>query len=161
MAKFTVGKGLNEYLEQLGNLEYQADGMAGQAIYEGAKIVADKIHANIASLPVQNGPVKNGVRRDPTQVEIDGMLQGLGIAKKQVDGGFINVKIGMDGYNAHVTDKYPKGHANAMVARTINAGSTWMNRHPFIDDAVRATKKQAEEAMKEKIEESIKETMHE
>lgn len=161
MAKFTVGKGLNEYLEQLGNLEYQADGMAGQAIFEGAKIVADKIHANIASLPVQNGPVKNGVRRDPTQVEIDGMLAGLGIAKKQVDGGFINVKIGMDGYNAHVTDKYPKGHANAMVARTINAGSTWMNRHPFIDDAVRATKKQAEEAMKEKIEESIKETMHE
>ena len=161
MAKFTVGKGLNEYLEQLGNLEYQADGMAGQAIFEGAKIVADKIHANIASLPVQNGPVKNGVRRDPTQVEIDGMLAGLGIAKKQVDGGFINVKIGMDGYNDHVTDKYPKGHANAMVARTINAGSTWMNRHPFIDDAVRATKKQAEEAMKEKIEESIKETMHE
>lgn len=161
MAKFTVGKGLNEYLEQLGNLEYQADGIAGQAIFEGAKIVADKIHANIASLPVQNGPVKNGVRRDPTQVEIDGMLAGLGIAKKQVDGGFINVKIGMDGYNAHVTDKYPKGHANAMVARTINAGSTWMNRHPFIDDAVRATKKQAEEAMKEKIEESIKETMHE
>ena len=161
MAKFTVGKGIDEYLTQLGNLEYQADGMAGQAIFEGAKIVADKIHANIASLPVQNGPVKNGVRRDPTQVEIDGMLAGLGIAKKQVDGGFINVKIGMDGYNAHVTDKYPKGHANAMVARTINAGSTWMNRHPFIDDAVRATKKQAEETMKEKIEESIKETMHE
>ena len=161
MAKFTVGKGLNEYLTQLGNLEYQADGMAGKAIFEGAKIVADKIHANIARLPVQNGPVKNGARRDPTQVEIDGMLAGLGIAKKQVDGGIINVKIGMDGYNAHVTDKYPKGHANAMVARTINAGSTWMNRHPFIDDAVRATKKQAEEAMKEKIEESIKETMHE
>ena len=161
MAKFTVGKGLDEYLTQLGNLEYQADGMAGQAIFEGAKIVADKIHANIASLPVQNGPVKNGVRRDPTQVEIDGMLAGLGIAKKQVDGGFINVKIGMDGYNTHVTEKYPKGHANAMVARTINAGSTWMNRHPFIDDAVMATKKQAEEAMKEKIEESIKETMHE
>lgn len=161
MAKLKVGNGLNKYLEQLGNLEYEADGMAGQAIFEGAKIVADKIRANIASLPVQDGPVKGGVRRDPTQVEIDGMLAGLGIARKQVDGSFINVKIGMDGYNTHVTEKYPKGHANAMVARTINAGSTWMNRHPFINDAVKATKKQAEEAMREKIEERIKETMHE
>ena len=159
MAKFKVGKGLTEYLEQLGNLSERADGLAGRAIFEGAKIVADQIHANIASLPVQNGPVKNGVRRDPTQVEIDGMLAGLGIAKKQVDGGFINVKIGMDGYNAHVTDKYPKGHANAMVARTINAGSTWMNRHPFINSAVNATKKKAEEAMKEVIENGIEETM--
>lgn len=159
MAKFTVGKGLDDYISLLGNLEYRADGLAGRAIYEGAKIVADKIRANIEALPVQNGPVKNGARRDPTQAEKDGMLAGLGVAKKQVSDGFINVKIGMDGYNEHVTPKYPKGHPNSMIARTINAGSTWMNRHPFINNAVSSTKKAAEEKMKEIIENGIEETM--
>lgn len=159
MAKFTVGNGLTKYLEQLGNLADRADGLAGRAIYEGAKIVADKIHENIEALPVQDGPVK-GLRRDPSQAEKDGLLAGLGVAKKRDDGGFINVKIGMDGYNSHVTEKYPKGHPNAMIARAINAGSTYMNRYPFIDNAVRSTKTAAEEAMKEVIEEGIQETMH-
>lgn len=159
MAKFTVGKGLDEYIKQLGDLEFRSDGIAGRAIYEGAKVVADKIRANIEALPVQTGSPKRGEKRDPTQVEKDGMLAGLGVAKKQVDGGFINVKIGMDGYNTHVTPKYPKGHPNSMIARTINAGSTWMNRHPFINNAVSSTKKAAEEAMRAVIEEGINETM--
>lgn len=159
MAKFTVGKGLDDYIAKLGDLEYRADGLAGRAIYEGAKIVADKIRSNIEALPVQVGSPKNGARRDPTQVEKDGMLAGLGVAKKQVSDGFINVKIGMDGYNEHVTPKYPKGHPNSMIARTINAGSTWMNRHPFINNAVSSTKKAAEEKMKEIIENGIEETM--
>ena len=159
MAKMTVGPGLTKYLEQLGNLEDRSDGLAGRAIYQGAKAVADQVRANIQALPVQDGPVGKGQRRNPTQAEKDGMLEGLGVARKKVDGGFINVKIGMDGYNSHVTKKYPKGHPNAMIARTINAGSTWMNRIPFINNAVKSSKAAAEEAMKEVIEEGINETM--
>lgn len=157
MAKFTVGKGLEEYLEKLGNLQDISPGLAGRAIYEGAKIVADQIHANIQALPVQTGPVKG--RRDPYQDEVDGLLAGLGIAKKRVEDGYINVKIGMDGYNSRVTEKYPKGHPNAMVARSINIGTTFVNRHPFINQAVRSTKAAAEEKMKEVIENGIEETM--
>lgn len=159
MAKFAVGKGLDDYIKQLGDLEYRADGLAGRAIYEGAKVVADKIRANIEALPVQTGSPKRGEKRDPTQVEKDGMLAGLGVAKKQVSDGFINVKIGMDGYNEHVTQKYPKGHPNSMIARTINAGSTWMNRHPVITQAVTSQKKAVEEKMREIIEDGINETM--
>ena len=157
MAKFNVGKGLEEYLEKLGNLQDISPGLAGRAIYEGAKIVADQIHANIQALPVQNGPVKG--RRDPYQDEVDGLLAGLGIAKKRVEDGYINVKIGMDGYNSRVTEKYPKGHPNAMIARSINIGTTFVNRHPFINQAVRSTKAAAEEKMKEVIENGIEETM--
>lgn len=158
MAKFTIGKGLEEYLEKLGNLQEISPGLAGRAIYEGAKIVADKIRKNIESLPVQEGPVK-GKRRDPYPDEKDGLLDGLGVAKKKVNDGFINVKIGMDGYNSRVTTKYPKGHPNAMIARTINAGSTFMNRHPFITSAVNSSRAAAEEKMKEIIEEGIKKEM--
>ena len=157
MAKMTVGKGLDEYLEKLGNLQEISPGLAGRAIYEGAKIVADQIRSNIEALPVQNGPVKG--RRDPYQDEIDGMLAGLGIAKKRVEGGYVNVKIGMDGYNSRVTEKYPKGHPNAMIARSINIGTTFVNRNPFITKAVRSTKAAAEEKMKEVIEQGIEDAM--
>lgn len=158
MAKFTVGSGLDEYLAQLGNLSERADGLAGRAIYEGAKIVADQIRKNIESLPVQDGPVK-GKRRDPYPDEKEGLLAGLGVAKKKVSDGFINVKIGMDGYNNRVTTKYPQGHPNAMIARTINAGSTFMNRHPFITSAVNNSRAAAQEKMKEIIEEGINKEM--
>lgn len=158
MAKFqTIGKGMDDYLASLGNLLYRADGIGGKAVYEGAKIVADKLRSNIEALPVHTGPVKG--RRDPFQVEKDGMLAGLGIAKMRNDGGFINVKIGMDGYDDHITDRYPQGHPNAMIARTINTGSTWMKRCPFINNAVTATRSAAEEKMKEVIEKGIAETM--
>ena len=158
MAKFqTIGKGMDDYLASLGNLLYRADGIGGKAVYEGAKIVADKLRSNIEALPVHTGPVKGS--RDPFQVEKDGMLAGLGIAKMRNDGGFINVKIGMDGYDDHITDRYPQGHPNAMIARTINTGSTWMKRYPFINNAVTATRSAAEEKMKEVIEKGIAETM--
>ena len=159
MAKMTVGKGLEEYLEKLGNLQEISPGLAGRAIYEGAKIVTDQIRANIQALPVQTGGVKKGERRDPYKEEIDGMLEGLGIAKKRVEDGYINVKVGMDGYNSRVTEKYPKGHPNAMIARSINIGTTYINRNPFITKAVRSTKAAAEEKMKEVIEQGIEETM--
>ena len=159
MARFTIGRGLDKYLEQLGNLEHRADGLAGRAIYEGAKIIADKIRSNIEALPVQKSAPARGMRREPTQAEIDGCLAGLGIAKKRVEDGYINVKVGMDGYNSRVTEKYPKGHPNAMIARSINIGTTYINRNPFITKAVRSTKAAAEEKMKEVIEQGIEDTM--
>lgn len=159
MPKFTVGKELDKYLAQLGNLEHRSDGLAGRAIYEGAKIVADKIRSNIEKMPVQKEPPKRGQRRDPYQDEINGLLDGLGISKKRVDDGFINVKIGMDGYNSKVTEMYPNGHPNAMIARSINIGTTFMNKHPFITQAVTSQKKAVVEKMKEIIEEGINKEM--
>lgn len=159
MAKFTVGHGLDEYLADLNKLETVSGKYIGEAVFNGAAVVADEIRKQIQSLPVQSGPAKHGSRRNPTQAEIDGMLAGLGIAKKRVVNGFSNVKIGMDGYNSHVTEKYPKGHPNAMVARSIAAGTSFINRNPFIERAVNATRDRAEEVMRETIENGIEETM--
>lgn len=159
MAKFIIGKGLDDYTNDLKSLNEEAGRYIGQAIYEGAKIVTDQVRKEIDSLPVQNGPVKRGERRNPTKAEVDGLREGLGIAKKRIDNDFVHVKVGMDGYNSHVTQKYPKGHPNAMVARSIEAGTTYMNRIPFIRRAVNATRAEAEEKMREIIEQGISEKM--
>ena len=158
MAKLTVGRGIDDYIAQLGNLEFMTPTVIGRAVYEGAKIVADQVHANIEALPVSSKSGSQG-RRNPTQVEKEGLLEGLGVARMQDDGGYFNVKIGMDGYNADATDKYPKGKPNAMVARSIESGSTFMRRNPFISNAVRQTKAAAEEAMREEVDKQISQIM--
>lgn len=154
MAKMTIGKGMDEYLAKLGNLEFAAPGLVGQAIFEGAKIVTDQVRAEIEALPTAESK-RVATPRDPTQVEKDGLLDGLGVAKKKNDSGYINVKIGMDGYNTDKTKKYPRGKPNAMIARSIESGSTVMKRNAFISRAVNKTKKEAEAAMQKVIEEGI------
>lgn len=139
MAKWIVGKGLDEYLAQLGNLEFESPHICGQAIYQGAAIVANKIRANISALPITKGI---------TQEDKDGLSAGLGIATMKNDGGFYNVKIGMDGYNS-------RGKPNAMIARSIESGTSWHSKHPFIGPAVNATKAAAEEKMKMVVDEKI------
>lgn len=150
MGKFVIGKGLDEFVSLLGDLEWKAPAAAGMAIYEGAKIVADTLHSNISALPTTES--KGKIPRFPTKEEKAGMLEGLGIAKKQNKDGFINVKIGMDGYNGDISKKYPRGHPNALIFRSINAGSTVMIRVPLVDKTARSTKAAAEAKMKEVIE---------
>ena len=157
MAKWQIGKGLDEYIAQLGNLEFMSPAIAGMAIYDGAKIVADAVRSEIQGLPTTTD--KHHIPRDPTQVEKDGLLNGLGIARKQTDGTFINVKIGMDGYNTHKTKKYPQGHPNAMVARSIESGSTVMKRNPFVSRAIRSSQAAAEAAMQQRVDEEITKVM--
>ena len=159
MAKFQVGKGLDEYLQKLGNLEFRCPEVLGKATYQGAKIVADQIHANIAALPVSENKSGRQGRRNPTQAEKDGLLAGLGIAKHRMEGGYYNVKIGMDGYNADKTKKYPNGKPNAMIARSIESGTSFQARIPFISRAVSATKAAAEAAMKAEVDKVITEIM--
>lgn len=149
MAKFQVGSGIDEYISQLRNLEFNTEDLIGRAIYKGADIVADAIKANIESLPSSAC----------TDVEKAGLLNGFGIARMQDENGYFNVKAGFDGYNDDVTKKWPHGKPNSMIARSIEGGTSWKAKHPFIAPAVRSSRDAAEKAMAEEIEIGINETM--
>lgn len=163
MAKYTIGRGLDEYIAQLGNLQRSAKPVIGLSVYEGAKVVADGIRKEIEALPTEavlaDSESKKKPRRNPTPVEKEGLLQGLGVAKMTDDRGFLNVKIGMDDYNRHVTEKWPYGKPNAMIARSIDRGTSFMRRIPFISTATRKTRKQAEAAMQAELDKQIKRIM--
>lgn len=159
VARMTIGKGVDEYIASLERLKFRTPDVAGRAIFEGARVVADKIRENIEALPVQDAENKKHKHRNPTQGEKDGMLKGLGVAKKRSENGNVNVKIGMDGYNDVKTKKHPKGQPNAMIARSIESGSSFKIRHPFISSAVRTSKAAAEEAMRAEVDKQVKEIM--
>ena len=157
MAKITF-PGLNDYELIISRLSKNAADIAGRAIYTGAGIVADEIKSGIQSLPIVRGygtaenPLPGGV----TQPQKQGLLDGLGIAPLQNDGGYLNVKIGFDGYNRTKTEKYPRGQPNQLVARGVESGASWKQKHPFVRPSVNRSRKRAEAAMAEALDEEIK-----
>ena len=65
----------------------------------------------------------------------------------------LNVKLGMDGYNA-------KGQPNSMILRSIEAGTSWGRpANPVVKKAVSKTRRQAEQAMVKAFEEAISQHM--
>lgn len=159
MAKFIVGKGLDSYIAYLRSIDSISGDMVGEAVYEMAKIVADKVRANIEALPaVPNeaniATYKQGVSR-LSEPEKQGLLDGFGVSPMQTDDGYVNVKLGFDGYNSVKTKKYPNGQPNALIARVTNSGSSYRQKTRFVDKAVSSTQKQAEEAARVKIDKRI------
>lgn len=142
----------------LSRLEESTDEMIGKAVYAGAGIVADAIKENIKSLPIVRGygtednPLPGGV----TASQKAGLIDGLGIAPMQDDMGYLNVKIGFDGYNATKTEKYPQGQPNQLVARGVESGTSWKKKKPFIRPAVNSSRNRAEAEMARILDEEIK-----
>lgn len=161
MAKFEIGKGLDVYISNLEHLGTKSPHICGEAIYEGAKIVADAIKANINAIPTERSAKHseenkaNGI----TAMQKAGLIEGFGIAKMEQSGGAFNVRAGFHDYNNVKTDHYPNGQPNAMIARSVEGGTYFRNKHPFVGPAVRKSRASAEAKMKDVIEKRTKEIM--
>lgn len=160
MAKFVVGKGLDNYIAYLQKINLLSSDMVDEAVYDMAKVVADKVRANIEALPAVSNAAniatyKQGISR-LSEPEKQGLLDGFGVSSIQDNDGYVNVKLGFDGYNSVKTKKYPNGQPHALIARVTNSGSSYRQKTRFVDKAVSATRKQAEEAGQAKIDEKIR-----
>lgn len=156
MAKITF-PGLSDYELMISKLSKDVDDIAGKAIYAGAGIVADAIKENIKALPIVRG---YGTEKDPlpggvTAPQKAGLIDGMGISPMQSDAGYLNVKIGFDGYNATKTEKYPQGQPNQLVARGVESGTSWKQKKPFIRPAINASKSRAEAEMARILDQEI------
>ena len=88
-----------------------------------------------------------------------GLINGFGIAPMQNDNGYLHVKLGFDGYNSVKTKNYPNGQPNSVIARSVNSGTSFRQRIPFVDNAVSRAKAAAEEKMIKKLDTEIKDVM--
>lgn len=160
MAKMKV-KGLKEYEDKLLELETLSRTMIGEAIYEGAAVVADAVKAGIQSIPIDDRFVTgSAMLHGITEEQKQGLLNGFGIAHLRDDNGFLNVKLGFDGFNSQKTKNYPGGQPNSLIARSVNAGTSFRQRIPFIDNAVNSTRTAAQKKMTEKVEQEIGKVMN-
>ena len=168
MAKLAVGNGLDKYVEELNKLAKNTSQVLGKSIYVGAGIVADEVRKNIEKIPVSNSS-RRGTQSDPidtiTSAQKTGLLQGFGISGMATRDGITNVKLGFEGYNSQVATTSVKAkwtdkrQANIMIARSVEGGTSFRRKHPFVAPAVRATRKKAEAAMAEQLDKEIKAAM--
>lgn len=159
MAKLQF-KGLEEYEKHLLKLQDVSRECIGKAIYQGAGVVADAVKANIESIPIDTRRVKDGqMLNGITEAQKQGLRDGFGIARMENEGGYVHVKLGFDGYNSTITRKYPNGQPNAVIARSVNSGSSFRQRIPFVDNAVNASKATCEQKMSDTFDKVLKENM--
>jgi len=125
----------DEFALALSRLSTQSDEIAKKAIYEGAKVVADKIKSNL------EGILSSEASGD--------MLASFGVTpiERDSDGNW-NTKLGFDGYDS-------KGVPNQLKARVLESGSSKQQKKPFMRPAVNATKRAAVEKMGRVINEEI------
>ena len=86
-------------------------------------------------------------------------MEGFGIAKLQNEKGYVNVKLGFDGYNATKTAQYPQGQPNQLVARGIESGTSWKQKTPFVAPALKRCRGRAEKVMDETLSRKIEKIM--
>ena len=139
--------------------------VVGKTIYVGAEIVANAIRASINALPTtknQHGTPQNKIS-GCTAVQKKGLLDGLGVTKMSDKFGvdYWHVKIGFKGYNGQKTKKYPQGQPNSLIARSIESGTSFRSKHPFVMPAANKAKKAAEAAMVKKFDEEMKKLVEE
>lgn len=160
MATITF-KRAEEYIARISKLAAsKRDEVVGSAIYGAADIVTNEIRKQLEALPTDEGWGTSGQPvRGPKKAQKEALEESLGIASLQDDGGFLNVKIGFDGYNRIKSKRWPNGQPNQMVARSIERGTTWMQGHAFVKKAVAASRKAALTAMQDTIDKNIENIM--
>lgn len=156
MAKMTF-KGVDEYIKKLYELYGNADDMVEEAVNIGAGAGADTVRASLNDIPIDDrvyipeGEQRRGLRT----IQWKGLSASMGVSPIRVDSGFVNRKIGFDGYNNMETERWPSGQPNAMVARSIESGTSWLKKTSFMTKAIKAAKPKCELAMRTYVDSRI------
>ena len=150
MAKMTI-KGLDEFVDKVERLGRNPAAFVKRAIYAGADVMANEIHAAINGLPVDNDfGIKKKPKNGITSEEKASLLAGFGISKMDESDARVTVAIGFKG-------KSPSGVTNATVMRRIESGTSVMQKRPTIRPAANRAKSQAIAAMQKQFETDLKE----
>lgn len=140
---YKVGKGIDKYIQNMTNLALESEEITKRGVYDGMKVVADAIVANIGSIPTGKGV---------SEADKEALRSGFGISHIENRGGTINAKTGFAGRNS-------KGQKNASVARSIESGTSYRTKYSFVGTAGRAAKAAAEQAIAKTIDDEINKRM--
>ena len=155
MAKFQF-EGIDNYIAQLEKIYGDTEEIIGAAIYQGAGIVMKSVVSAIESLQTDDRyGTEEAKTLGPNQYQKEGLRRSIGIAHLRNDGGFYNVKIGFDGYNGLKTKRWPQGQPNAMVARSVESGTSWMQKQPFMRKAENSSRVKCEQGMAKEIDKQL------
>lgn len=160
MATFEV-KGIDEYGAFLRALDLNLrDTVISKAVYEGCAILADEIKSEIENLPTDCG---TGSQEDPlvgpNPVQKHFLIESMGVSPMKEENGVVHARIGFDGYNPIKTKRWPQGQPNAMIAASVERGTSILKANPFMKRAVQRCKNRVIGVMGNTVDAEIKKIM--
>lgn len=138
MAKISFD-GFDNYRAIMQNLEGKELSIIKPAVYNGAAIVIDE--------------VKKSLRSVVSSESTGDLEKSVGLSHMKDENGYINTKLGFDGYDRN-------GHPNIVKARALESGTSKQRKKPFIRPALRKCRERAVKAMENTIEKEINNIMN-
>lgn len=154
MAKAKV-VGFDLFLADIDRMGNRYEEATGRAIYEGARILADTVKVELSFLPLEDGNAYGTDKKKMSGLkhpQKEGLMSSFGITKMQHDGAMFDIKMGFDGYNNVRTSKFPNGQPNALIARSVESGTSFRQKNPFLTRAYKTAKSTSEKEMQEVFE---------
>ena len=148
--------GMEEISKQLEELGNAAPKVAARALYEGAGIMADEIRKaaeNIRTAPFKY--TKGGTRLPSPEEKAIVTAAGTGIARFSKNGTEVDTSVGYR--NAGYAELKGKTKPIPVIVNSINSGTSFMAKQPFVRQAANSGGKKAMDAMRESIERDFEE----
>lgn len=156
MARLEVGKGIDLIVSQYAKTATKITPIIKQAVYPAAGYMYKKIRAALNELPTVDGKdgkppyMASGYKLDSiSSVQKKDLLNGFGISKFENRDGYINVKIGFDGYGSYATKNWPHGIPNALLIRSLSKGTDFLKKNDFVTKITNREKKAVEKQLEE------------
>lgn len=160
MAMVMNTEGMTEVSRMLERLGDKAEAVASEALYEGAGVVADAFTAAVNR--IRTAPFKYagpGQTRLPSPEEKAALLGKSGVARFRKNGSEVDTMVGISG-SAGYADVAGTPKAVRLIARSINSGTSFMQKQPVFRQAKSRSTKAAEAAIVAKAEELLSETIN-
>ena len=159
MASFKC-EGMEEFIETCIFTEKSLDRVIGRSIYPGAKIMSNAIKLATEGIPVNDrlfafAAYYGRMRKGITSRQKKALIDSMGIAEIKKNRFGYNVKVGWDGYNDIVSERWPKGQPNAMIARSLNSGTSFLQKYPFVDVTVSANASKTVQAISDQFDKEL------
>ena len=152
-------EGMGSITEMLAKAEDAAQGIAARALYEGAGVVADEISREARAVSTSRFKYAKGWQRLPSPEEKEALVSAgaAGIARFQKTGNEVNTSVGYSrsGYATINGKQKPV----AVIANSINSGTSFMRKQPFIRKALSKSKGKATETITQAVETMVAEIL--
>lgn len=158
-------EGLDAYERQLSKIGKAGLGVMKSAVYVGMDELANAVRAELEAMPTEKygDTMRDWRERKPydglTAEQKEDLLDSMYTSSIKEDDGFVYTQIGFAGYNRVSTWKHPEGQPNAMLARSLESGSSVRKKHPFVRPAVNRVRQAAIMRMAKHIEKVFDEIM--
>ena len=144
-------EGMNELLKKVGKLPEVAEKISAEALYEGAGVMADAVSHAVDSIATEPFQYAAGGKKRKASPEEKAILKSAkkGVAKFRKNGVSIQTSVGMQ--NSGYAELAGKTKPIPLIANSINSGTSFMQKQPFMRRAFSQKKSAATSAIESGI----------